>query len=215
MPRNAVSLVNEAEIFMLYLTRTILPAVCMTVLSAMQVVVAQQKQTILSSNQPVSFSLSPGGGKAFLLRLKEDEIVDITWLANDELILHSGILDPSGKSLAIGDDESLLFIAPRSGEYTLILKFDESSERTDEQTITVEYTIGFTFPKRSKQKAFRKINGYDIRVYASPEIENESGTSIVIFEKAGLTELSIRLFDEPMAGLKIVADHVLPHFERF
>jgi len=36
-----------------------------------------------------------------------------------------------------------------------------------------------------------------------------------VFEKAGLTELSIRLFDEPMAGLKIVADHVLPKFERY
>ncbi len=35
-----------------------------------------------------------------------------------------------------------------------------------------------------------------------------------VFEKAGLTELSIRLFDEPMAGLKIVAEHVLPRFER-
>jgi alkanesulfonate monooxygenase SsuD/methylene tetrahydromethanopterin reductase-like flavin-dependent oxidoreductase (luciferase family) len=35
-----------------------------------------------------------------------------------------------------------------------------------------------------------------------------------VFEKAGLTELSIRLFDEPMAGLKIVAEHVLPKFER-
>jgi len=36
-----------------------------------------------------------------------------------------------------------------------------------------------------------------------------------VFEKAGLTELSIRLFDEPMAGLRIVAERVLPHFERF
>lgn len=36
-----------------------------------------------------------------------------------------------------------------------------------------------------------------------------------VFEKAGLTELSIRLFDEPMAGLKIVAEHVLPKFERY
>ncbi|MDH5255898.1 MAG: LLM class flavin-dependent oxidoreductase, partial [Gammaproteobacteria bacterium] len=36
-----------------------------------------------------------------------------------------------------------------------------------------------------------------------------------VFEKAGLTELSIRLFDEPMAGLNIVAGHVLPHFERY
>ena len=35
-----------------------------------------------------------------------------------------------------------------------------------------------------------------------------------VFEKAGLTELSIRLFDEPMAGLKIVAENVLPKFER-
>jgi hypothetical protein len=36
-----------------------------------------------------------------------------------------------------------------------------------------------------------------------------------VFERAGLTELSIRLFDEPMAGLKIIAQHVLPKFERF
>lgn len=36
-----------------------------------------------------------------------------------------------------------------------------------------------------------------------------------VFEKAGLTELSIRLFDEPMAGLKIVAEHVLPKFEKY
>jgi hypothetical protein len=35
-----------------------------------------------------------------------------------------------------------------------------------------------------------------------------------VFEKAGLTELSVRLFDEPMAGLKILAEHVLPKFER-
>jgi 5,10-methylenetetrahydromethanopterin reductase len=36
-----------------------------------------------------------------------------------------------------------------------------------------------------------------------------------VFEKEGLTELSIRLFDEPMAGLDIVAKHVLPHFEKY
>ncbi len=36
-----------------------------------------------------------------------------------------------------------------------------------------------------------------------------------VFERAGLTELSVRLFDEPMAGLKILAERVLPHFERY
>ena len=35
-----------------------------------------------------------------------------------------------------------------------------------------------------------------------------------VFEKAGLTELSIRLFDDPMDGLEILAKHVLPHFDK-
>ncbi len=36
-----------------------------------------------------------------------------------------------------------------------------------------------------------------------------------VFEQAGLTELSIRLFDDPMAGLGILAEHVLPKFEKY
>lgn len=36
-----------------------------------------------------------------------------------------------------------------------------------------------------------------------------------LFERAGLTELSVRLFDEPMAGLAILGERVLPSFERF
>jgi 5,10-methylenetetrahydromethanopterin reductase len=36
-----------------------------------------------------------------------------------------------------------------------------------------------------------------------------------VFERAGLTELAIRLFDDPMDGLDILATHVMPHFERF
>jgi len=36
-----------------------------------------------------------------------------------------------------------------------------------------------------------------------------------VFEKAGLTELSMRLFDDPMEGLKTVAEQVLPHFEKY
>ena len=35
-----------------------------------------------------------------------------------------------------------------------------------------------------------------------------------VFEHAGLTELSIRLFDETMAGLELLTEHELPHFER-
>jgi hypothetical protein len=31
-----------------------------------------------------------------------------------------------------------------------------------------------------------------------------------VFEKAGMTDLSIRLFDNPMAGLKMIGEKVLP-----
>lgn len=34
------------------------------------------------------------------------------------------------------------------------------------------------------------------------------------FADAGLTELSIRLFDEPMQGLELLGEYVLPHFNR-
>ena len=36
-----------------------------------------------------------------------------------------------------------------------------------------------------------------------------------VFEQAGLTELSIRLFDDPMDSLTLVAERVLPHFEKY
>ena len=32
------------------------------------------------------------------------------------------------------------------------------------------------------------------------------------FEKAGLTEIALRLHDEPMESLKIIGEHVLPVF---
>ena len=34
------------------------------------------------------------------------------------------------------------------------------------------------------------------------------------FAAAGLSDLALRLFDEPMDGLKLIAEHVVPAFER-
>ncbi|MEO6050980.1 MAG: hypothetical protein ABIP78_06575 [Pyrinomonadaceae bacterium] len=184
---------------MLYLKRTILMAVCLVVLAG-PFVVAQEKPSSLSPNQPISFTLFPGMGKAFSLQLKEDQIAQITWLANEELILRSGVLDLLGIPLEIGDSESLLFIAPKDGEYTLILKYDESSEIKDEQNITVEYALGFILPKRAKQKDFRKVNGYDIRIYTTPETGDDSGSSTVIFEKAGRKKKILKDFGSDYIG---------------
>jgi hypothetical protein len=34
------------------------------------------------------------------------------------------------------------------------------------------------------------------------------------FAAAGLSDLALRLFDDPMDGLKLIAEHVVPAFER-
>lgn len=36
-----------------------------------------------------------------------------------------------------------------------------------------------------------------------------------MFERAGVTELALRLFDDQMDGLHLVAEHVLPHFDKY
>jgi 5,10-methylenetetrahydromethanopterin reductase len=54
--------------------------------------------------------------------------------------------------------------------------------------------------------AFSSSGGFD-SVYEQVE-------RFKTFERAGLTELSIRLFDDPMESLKVISEQVMPHFER-
>ena len=45
------------------------------------------------------------------------------------------------------------------------------------------------------------------------DIEQEVEERYKKFEDGGLTDLSIRLFDDPMDGLKMIAEHVIPKFQ--
>ncbi len=36
-----------------------------------------------------------------------------------------------------------------------------------------------------------------------------------VFEKAGVTDLAIRLFDDPFESIKVIGERVLPHFEKY
>lgn len=180
---------------MRYLTRTILLSVCLAVFSFVPFVAAQNKAPLLNPNRPVTFSLSPDEEKSFTLQLKKDGIADITWLANDSLILAFGILNSSGKALEVGDSsdsDSALFIAPDDGEYTFVIKFDKSSEIKEAQNVSLEYRNTFKLPIRSKQKDFRQINGYDVKIISAPTADDETGESIVVIEKAGRIKKVIR-----------------------
>lgn len=166
----------------------------MVCLSAVPYVFAQERP-LLRPNQAVTFSLSPYETKSFTLQLKKDGIADITWLANDSLILAFGILDSSGKALEVGDstdNDSALFIAPKDGEYTFAIQFDKSSEIKELQNVSLEFRNTFSFPVRTKQKDIRQINGYNIKIMSTPTVGDETGDSVVVIEKAGRIKKVIR-----------------------
>ncbi|MCA1625106.1 MAG: hypothetical protein LC768_04650 [Acidobacteria bacterium] len=120
--------------------------------------------------------------------MKEDGFAEISWLANDSLILSFDVYDSAKKNLLnanSSEDESVLFVAPKDGIYTLVVRYDKSSEITERQNISLEYSNKFKLPAGTKQKDVRKINGYDVKIMTTPETETESGDSIVLIEKNG------------------------------
>ncbi len=167
--------------------RSILLLICLTVLFA-SFVGAQEKPSSLKPNQPLTFSLTPNEEKSFDLQMKEDGFAEISWLANDSLILSFDVYDSAKKNLLSAnssEDESVLFVAPKDGNYTLVVKYDKSSEITKRQNISLEYNNKFKLPLRTKQKDVRKINGYDVKIMFAPGTETEGDANIVLIEKNG------------------------------
>lgn len=171
---------------MTYLSRSILFLFCLMCLFVC-FVGAQEKQLSLKPNQPVTFSLSPNEEKSFSLTMKEDDFAEINWLANESLILSFNISDSDKKIWQEAnsiDNESVLFVAPKSGEYTLVVKFKKDSELTERQNISLDYNNKFKLPVGAKLKDLRKINGYDIRIFLVNK-KDEGEDSIVLIEKIG------------------------------
>ena len=178
---------NETIRIMIYLTRTILIAVCLAVLTVV-FVVGQERPQELQPNQPITFSISPNGTKSFSLSMKEDGFAEITWLANESLLLSFGFVDESGHVVEVGDstnNESAVFIAPKAGRYTFVIKYDPSSEISGSQNVSLEYKNLFKLARRTIQKDLRRINGYDVKILYEPGTDADFGKSLVTIEKGG------------------------------
>ena len=168
------------------ISRSILLLICLTVLYA-SFVGAQEKKPFLMTNQPFTFSLSPNETKSFNFTMKEDDFAEINWLVNENLIISFNIYDETGKKWLEANsiyDESVLFIAPKDGEFTLIVKFEPTSEISERQNISLEYNDKFKLPISSKLKDTRKINGYDVKILSVKDTE-EGEDSVVLIEKNG------------------------------
>ena len=161
-------------------------AVCLAVLSTVAYVAAQNQATTVKVGQPLTFSLMPGQEKAFFIQMKQDDFAEFTWLANDNLILAFSINDEANKVQESGksiDQDSALFVAPKDGLYRLVLKFDETSELSGSQNISLEYKNIFRLPNGTRLKDIRKINGYDVKIMTTPLRQDGCCNSVVTIQK--------------------------------
>jgi hypothetical protein len=163
-------------------------AVCVALLSAETAVSAQGVRPALRPNQPVTLPLALGESREFNLHLKAFDFAEVTWLANDNIVLDFNIYDALGRRLETGDSnehESALFVAPRDGDYRFVLRFDPSSELKSPQTTSLEYSTVFKLPSGSKLKDLRKTNGYDVKILTTPSSDDRFGNSVLLVQKGG------------------------------
>lgn len=154
-----------------------------------------QTTEVFFPEKPITISLSPDEARSFSLEMKADDYAEITWLANESLVLAFGFLDSSGKAISFGDstsDDSAVFIAPKAGKYTFLIKYDKSPELTGPQRVSLEYSDKFSLPKGSRQKDIRRINGFDVRIMYAPKEGDDFGNNVVLFEKNGILKGILR-----------------------
>lgn len=171
---------------MRHIHHSILLLICLTVLFSASFVMAQEKIPVLKPNQTITVSLSKSEEKSFGLVMKEHDFAEINWLSNESLYLKFNIYDSSNKiwlEANSNDDNSIVFVAPKDGKYTLAVKFDASSEVSGTQNITLQYNDKFKLPTGTKLKDLRKINGYDVKIMSAPEVEYGGENSFVLIEK--------------------------------
>ncbi|CAN5306039.1 hypothetical protein BH20ACI2_BH20ACI2_21950 [soil metagenome] len=182
---------------MLYMTRTIFVAVFLTVLSVESVVTAQDKPQVLQPNHPVTFSLKPNEERLFSIPMKAGNFAGFEWLAGENEI-NLQVYDSAKKTIlnfkansydefsifdAISDET--YFVAPNDDTFTLSVRRSSTSPSGDTQKFSIEYNNKFKLPIGTKQKAIRRINGYDIKILSTPEKKDIGGESIIVMEKNG------------------------------
>ncbi|MFN2501147.1 MAG: hypothetical protein ABR530_03950 [Pyrinomonadaceae bacterium] len=159
---------------------------------------AQDQLLQLLPNKQETFKLIPGAGRSYVVTLKEGDVANITWLVSDSVLLKAGVLDPSGKPLEAGRRDNLLFVAPTAGMYKVLFLYDEESEAVDTQSITIEYSNGFSLPKGSRLKDLRSLAGYNIRIYWAGK--DMDGATTVVFDKGGLKKRILQDFGSDYIG---------------
>lgn len=150
---------------------------------------------VLKLNREAKFSLKNKEEKAFVLDLKKGDYTEIGWADSLERFPNFTIISPSGKNITAGNyqENPMPFVAKENGKYRLTVKFDETEENKD-GTVSISYSNVFKLPKSAKLKRQKKVNGYEIKSYATSEDEKDGYGSYLLIQKNG------KLFDILKSG---------------
>ncbi len=131
---------------------------------------------------------APAEKNHFALQMRKLDFAELSWIANDSVSLSISLYNPKNEDFynqIAFEDDSVSFIAPETGEYTIDFEIRNSSEIKEPQNITLEYKNVFKQPPGSVVKATRQVNGYIVKILLSPQTKSQYGKSIVLFEKVG------------------------------
>jgi hypothetical protein len=165
----------------------------------------ETNQETLSPNHSITFTLAPEEEKSFVIKLKESDFAEISWLVNDGLNLSFALNDPSGRDLVediLDVDDSIPFIAGKSGDYILKIKLNKSEGVTESQKITLQYSNQLKLPTKNVQTNVIKINGYDVKILKSPEEEK----SYLIIEKDKRLKSFMKAYGGTITGFNFFPD---------
>ncbi|HEY2866005.1 MAG TPA: hypothetical protein VGJ02_02830 [Pyrinomonadaceae bacterium] len=164
-------------------------------LAVVAVGVAAQEAVSLSPDVGVRVTLSANREKSLSFDAAIDQYCEISSNATDEQPLTMSVLDPAGEVLVkYGDDTGdIVFIAPSSGKYRLVLKIDvpdaAMAKTYGEKQFNINYTNKLQLPKDAQTRSTRVVNGYQAKIVNEP---GDEGKTYFLVQKGGKTKAIMR-----------------------
>lgn len=186
---------------------------CLTILFVVPFVYAQETQTVLKPNQLFTYSLAPEQEKLFVLQMKKGDFAEIQSLVREGVSISFEIYDSARKELleksapAFGYDEGYIwFVAPKDGDFLVVT--ERWGEISGAEKISIQYNNKLTLPRGTKLKGVRKVNGFDVKILATPESsDGNDGDAVLLIEKNGQLQKAMkRRGDGEYNGITFVND---------
>ena len=192
----------------------ILLSTCLTILFVVPFVHGQETQTVLKPNRLVTFSLAPEQEKLFVLQMKKGDFAEIQSLAREGINISFEIYDSARKEVLEESSQyyegsrvvlssisafeakgqgNIWFVAPQDGDFLVVTRWrDLYREISGAEKISLQHNNKLVLPRGTKLISVRKVNGFDVKLLATPESSSIEGDAVLLIEKNGQLQKAIK-----------------------